>query len=152
MQTAIMVALVSFGAVVAVVLLAALVLGLRSHLETRRKRKARAKSDAEAWTELLANQLAIIPRVQGNDDAKSAVERSKRLLAEARESLTTAKGVRQFEQARAYSLAGLKYLNHARRVLGKAPGPTGPVPINTRKRSRRHELADQDVPTGQWTG
>ncbi|WP_025272438.1 hypothetical protein [Haloglycomyces albus] len=153
METAIMVALVSFGAVVAVVVLAAMVLGLRSYIDTRRRRKDRAKSDAEAWTALLSSQVDILPATAGKEEAKSAVDRAKRLLAEAQRVLSTAKKTSQFEKARAYALAGLKYLNQARTILGKTPGPAGSMPFNARKRSERHETADQDdVPTGPATG
>ncbi|WP_156926135.1 hypothetical protein [Glycomyces arizonensis] len=130
MQTAIEVAIASFGAVVAIVLVFAAVLGLRSSIETRRRRKARAKADAEAWTRLLGNQLAIAPGRVADAEAAGALERARKLHSNADEILKTAKKTKQYLRIRTYALAGLHNLNVVRQRLGKAPGPQGPMPFN----------------------
>ena len=130
MENAIQVAIASFGAVVAIVLIFAAVLGLRSAIETRRRRKARAKADAEAWTRLLGNQLTIAPPYVTDTEAAAALERARKLHHNANEALKTAKKAKQHRRIRTYALAGLHNLNVVRRRLGKAPGPQGPMPFN----------------------
>jgi hypothetical protein len=143
----------SFGAVVAIVLIFALILGLRSSLETRKRRKVRAKADAEAWTGLLANQLAIAPDHVADADAAAALDRARKLHAGAARLLNTAKKRKQYERVRTYALAGLHNLNLVRRRLGKAPGPQGNLPFNEARvdYSGRIENA-RDIPTGPATG
>lgn len=154
MQDAIQVTIASFVAVVGIVLVFAAVLGLRAYIETRRRRKARAKADAEAWTRLLTNQLAIAPPRPTDDEAAAALERARKLYRSAGEIMKTAKKTKQFDRARTYSLAGLHNLNIMRRRLGKAPGPQGPVPFNTTGNPSPTGRDDQqrDVPTGPSTG
>ncbi len=130
MQTAIEVAIASFGAVLAIVLSFAAVLGLRSSIETKRRRKARAKADAEAWTRLLANQLTIAPSHVTDAEAAAALDRARKLHRNADQKLKTAKNAKQYQRIRTYALAGLHNLNVVRRRLGKAPGPQGPMPFN----------------------
>ena len=72
MKDAIETSTIAFGALVAIVLIFAAVLGLRSVIETKRRRKARAKADAEAWTELLGSQLKIAPASVGERPQRAA--------------------------------------------------------------------------------
>ena len=153
MQSAIEVAIASFGAVVAIVLIFAAVLGLRSSIDTRRRRKARAKADAEAWTRLLANQLTIAPSHVADAEAAAALDRARKLHHNASESLKTAKKTKQYDRIRTYALAGLHNLNVVRRRLGKAPGPQGPVPFNgTSNNAAERADVQHDIPTGPSTG
>jgi hypothetical protein len=144
MQNAIEVAIASFGAVVAIVLVFAAVLGLRSSIETRRRRKAQAKADAEAWTRLLANQLRIAPGHVTDDEAAAALDRARKLYRNADQSLKTAKKTKQYRRIRTYALAGLHNLNVVRRRLGKAPGPQGPMPFNAAG-ATGYERADEQA-------
>ena len=107
MQDAIQVAIVSFGAVVGIVLIFAAVLGLRSFIDTRRRAKARAQADAQAWSTLLSNQLAIAPAQVADAEAAAALERARKLHDSATETLKTAKKTKQFRRVRTYALAGL---------------------------------------------
>ncbi|GAB3235108.1 hypothetical protein GCM10027447_32670 [Glycomyces halotolerans] len=155
MQDAIEVATASFGAVVAIVLIFAAVLGLRSYIENRRRVKSRAKADAEAWTELLANQLAIAPTRLTDPEAAAALDRARKLHHNASETLKTAKKTKQYNRIRTYALAGLHHLNIMRRRLGKAPGPQGPVPFNGTSANSGAAGRDEnthDAPTGPSTG
>ncbi|GAB3650332.1 hypothetical protein [Glycomyces tarimensis] len=155
MQSAIEVAIASFGAVVAIVLIFAAVLGLRSSIETRRRRKARAKADAQAWAVLLANQLMIAPSHVTDVEAAAALDRARKLHHNVDQALKTAKKTKQFERIRTYALAGLHNLNVVRRRLGKAPGPQGPMPFNAvNYNGTGPERTDtqRDIPTGPSTG
>jgi len=154
MKDAITTSTTAFIAIVAIVLIFAAVLGLHSAVETRRRRKARAKADAEAWTELLGNQLRIAPVSVGDTEAAAALDRARKLHYNAVEKLKTAKKTKQFDRIRTYALAGLHNLNIMRRRLGKAPGPQGPMPFNATgspKAARRNDNV-RDVPTGPNTG
>ena len=154
MQDAIQVTIASFIAVVGIVLVFAAVLGLRAYLETRRRRKARAKADAEAWARLLTNQLAIAPARPTDDEAAAALERARKLCDSVGEIMKSAKKTKQFDRARTFALAGLHNLNIMRRRLGKAPGPQGPVPFNIAGGPSPVGRDDQqgDMPTGPSTG
>ncbi|MCH7232348.1 hypothetical protein L0U85_16020 [Glycomyces sp. L485] len=153
MQNAIEVAIAAFGAVVAIVLIFAAVLGLRSSIDTRRRRKARARADAEAWTRLLDNQLAIAPSYVTDVEAAAALDRARKLHHNAGESLKTAKKTKQYERIRTYALAGLHNLNVVRRRLGKAPGPQGPMPFNGASATAVDRADVQhDIPTSPSTG
>lgn len=154
MQDAIQVTIASFVAVVGIVLVFAAVLGLRAYIETRRRRKARAKSDAQAWNTLLTNQLAIAPPRPTDDEAAAALERARKLHQSAAETMKSAKKTKQFDRARTYALAGLHNLNIMRRRLGKSPGPQGPVPFNATGNPSPAGRDDQqrDVPSGPATG
>lgn len=155
MKDAIETSTIAFIAIVAIVLIFAAVLGLRSAVETRRRRKAGAKSDAEAWTELLGGQLKIAPASVGDTEAAAALDRARRLHHRAVEKLKTAKKTKQFERIRTYALAGLHNLNIVRRRLGKAPGPQGPMPFNaagTTDKAAKRDSNVRDVPTGPSTG
>jgi len=153
MKDAIETSAIAFITIVAIVLIFAAVLGLRSFIETRRRRKARARTDAEAWTELLGNQLHIAPGSVGDIEAAAALDRARKLHYKAVEKLKTAKKTKQFERIRTYALAGLHNLNIMRRRLGKAPGPQGPIPFNAApsKASKRDDNT-RDVATGPSTG
>jgi hypothetical protein len=153
MKDAIETSAIAFITIVAIVLIFAAVLGLRSAVETRRRRKTRAKTDAEAWTELLGNQLHIAPGSVGDTEAAAALDRARKLHYNAVEKLKTAKKTKQFERIRTYALAGLHNLNIVRRRLGKAPGPQGPIPFNAAapKASKRDDNI-RDVATGPSTG
>lgn len=153
MKDAIETSAIAFITIVAIVLIFAAVLGLRSAVETRRRRKARAKTDAEAWTELLGNQLHIAPASVGDAEAAAALDRARKLHHNAVEKFKTAKKTKQFERIRTYALAGLHNLNIVRRRLGKAPGPQGPIPFNaaTPKTSKRDDNI-RDIATGPSTG
>lgn len=144
MQNAIEVAIASFGAVVIIVLIFAAVLGLRSSIETRKRRKSRAKADAEAWTRLLANQLIIAPGHVTDDEAAAALERARKLHRNADQALKTAKKTNQYRRIHTYALAGLHNLNVVRRRLGKAPGPQGPMPFNA-SGTASYERVDEQV-------
>ncbi|THV42102.1 hypothetical protein [Glycomyces buryatensis] len=154
MESAIEVAIAAFGAVLALVLIFAAVLGLRSSIETRRRRKARAKEEAEAWTKLLTSQIAIAPVQVADPEAGAALVRARKLHHNAGVALKTAKKTKQFERIRTYALAGLHNLNVMRRRLGKAPGPQGPMPFNSPGAGARNGRDDniRDVPTGPATG
>ncbi|SDE19687.1 hypothetical protein [Glycomyces harbinensis] len=153
MKDAIETSAIAFITIVAIVLVFAAVLGLRSAIETRRRRKARARTDAEAWTELLGNQLHIAPASVGDTEAAAALDRARKLHYNAVAKLKTAKKTKQFERIRTYALAGLHNLNIMRRRLGKAPGPQGPIPFNaaTAKTSKRDDNT-RDAATGPSTG
>lgn len=154
MKDAIETSTIAFVAIVAIVLIFAAVLGLRSAVETKRRRKAQAKNDAEAWTELLGNQLKIAPISVGDTEAAVALDRARKLHYKAVEQLKTAKKAKQFGRIRTYALAGLHNLNIMRRRLGKAPGPQGPMPFNASGTSKAAKRDDNvsDVPTGPSTG
>lgn len=154
MRDAIATSATAFAAIVAIVIIFAAVLGLRSFIETRRRRKARAKADAEAWTELLGNQLKIAPASVGDTEAAAALDRARKLNHKAVERLNTAKKRKQFERIRTYALAGLHNLNIVRRRLGKAPGPSGPIPFNAGGNAKTAKRDDntRDVATGPSTG
>jgi hypothetical protein len=153
MKDAIETSAIAFITIVAIVLIFAAVLGLRSAVETGRRRKTRAKTDAEAWTELLGNQLHIAPASVGDTEAAAALDRARKLHHNAVEKLKTAKKAKQFGRIRTYALAGLHNLNIMRRRLGKAPGPQGPIPFNTAtpKTSKRDDNM-RDAATGPSTG
>lgn len=154
MKDAIETSTIAFAAIVAIVLVFAAVLGLLSAVETKRRRKARAKKDAEAWTELLGNQLHIAPFSVGDTEAAAALDRARKLHHGAVEKLKTAKKTKQYTRIRTYALAGLHNLNIMRRRLGKAPGPQGPIPFNTAtpgKASKRDDNV-RDAATGPSTG
>lgn len=154
MKDAIETSVIAFVAIVAIVLIFAAVLGLRAAVETRRRRKARAKTDAEAWTELLGNQLHIAPVSVGDAEAAAALDRARKLHYNAVEQLKTAKKTKQFMRIRTYALAGLHNLNIMRRRLGKAPGPQGPMPFNSAAINKASQRDDnvRDIPTGPATG
>lgn len=154
MKDAIETSTIAFGAIVAIVLIFAAVLGLRNLIDTRRRRKIRARTDAEAWTELLGNQLKIAPVSVGDTEAAAALDRARKLHYKAVERLKTAKKVKQFARIRTYALAGLHNLNIMRRRLGKAPGPQGPMPFNAAGSTKAAKRDDNtsDVPTGPSTG
>lgn len=155
MKDAIETSAIAFIAIVAIVLIFAAVLGLRSVIDSKRRRKARAKKDAEAWTELLGTQLKIAPASVGDTEAAAALDRARKLHYKAVERLKTAKKTKQFARIRTYALAGLHNLNIMRRRLGKAPGPQGPMPFNSAgsaKKSRRRDANVRDIPTGPSTG
>lgn len=156
MKDAIETSTIAFVAIVAIVLIFAAVLGLKSAVDTKRRRKARAKTDAEAWTELLGTQLKIAPASVGDTEAAAALDRARKLHYKAVERLKTAKKTKQFERIRTYALAGLHNLNIMRRRLGKAPGPQGPIPFNApgskKKAAKRRDTNVRDVPTGPSTG
>lgn len=155
MKDAIETSSIAFIAIVAIVLMFAAVLGLGAAIETRRRRKVRAKTDAEAWTELLGNQLKIAPPSVGDTEAAAALDRARKLHYNAVEKLKTAKKTKQFERIRTYALAGLHNLNIMRRRLGKAPGPQGPIPFNAANRGKKASRRDantSDVATGPSTG
>lgn len=154
MKDAIETSAIAFIAIVAIVLIFAAVLGLRSVVETKRRRKTRAKTDAEAWSELLGNQLKIAPVSVGDTEAAAALDRARKLHYTAVEKLKTAKKRKQFERIRTYALAGLHNLNIMRRRLGKAPGPQGPMPFNASGSTKAAKRDDnvRDVPTGPSTG
>ncbi|MQM28328.1 hypothetical protein [Glycomyces albidus] len=154
MKDAIETSTTAFAAIVAIVLIFAAVLGLHSFIETRRRRKARAKNDAEAWTELLGKQLQIAPASVGDTEAAAALDRARRLHYGAVQRLKTAKKTKQLERVRTYALAGLHNLNIMRRRLGKAPGPQGPIPFNAGAGTSAAKLDDnvRDVATGPSTG
>ncbi|MEU5157467.1 hypothetical protein [Glycomyces sp. NPDC021274] len=154
MKDAIETSTFAFFAIAAIVLIFAAVLGLRSVIDTRRRRKIRARTDAEAWTELLGNQLKIAPVSVGDTEAAAALDRARKLHYKAVERLKTAKKVKQFARIRTYALAGLHNLNIMRRRLGKAPGPQGPMPFNAAGSTKAAKRDDNisDVPTGPSTG
>lgn len=154
MKDAIETSAIAFIAIVAIVLIFAAVLGLRSIIETKRRRKVRAKADAEAWTELLGNQLKIAPVSVGDLEAAAALDRARKLHYNAVEKLKTAKKAKQFARIRTYALAGLHNLNIMRRRLGKAPGPQGPMPFNATgpAKNAKRDKNVRDVPTGPSTG
>jgi hypothetical protein len=154
MKDAIETSTIAFIAIVAIVLIFAAVLGLRSVIETKRRRKTRARTDAEAWTELLGNQLKIAPVSVGDTEAAAALDRARKLHYTAVEKLKTAKKRKQLERIRTYALAGLHNLNIMRRRLGKAPGPQGPMPFNASGSTKTAKRDDnvRDVPTGPSTG
>lgn len=154
MKDAIETSTIAFIAIVAIVLIFAAVLGLRSVIETKRRRKTRAMTDAEAWTELLGNQLKIAPVSVGDTEAAAALDRARKLHYTAVEKLKTAKKRKQLERIRTYALAGLHNLNIMRRRLGKAPGPQGPMPFNASGSTKTAKRDDnvRDVPTGPSTG
>ncbi|MEU6250491.1 hypothetical protein [Glycomyces sp. NPDC047010] len=154
MKDAIETSTIAFAAIVAIVLIFAAVLGLRSFIEGRRRRKARAKTDAEAWTELLGKQLQIAPASVGDTEAAAALDRARKLHYGAVQKLKTAKKRKQFERIRTYALAGLHNLNIMRRRLGKAPGPQGPIPFNAGANTKASKRDDniRDVATGPSTG
>jgi hypothetical protein len=150
MKDAIETSTIAFIAIVAIVLIFAAVLGLRSVVETKRRRKARAKTDAEAWTALLGNQLRIAPASVGDTEAAAALDRARKLHYKAVEKLKTAKKTKQFDRIRTYALAGLHNLNIVRRRLGKAPGPSGPMPFNAAAYGKKAKSDDnvRDTATG----
>jgi hypothetical protein len=150
MKDAIETSTTAFAAIVAIVLIFAAVLGLHSFIETRRRRKARAKKDAEAWTELLGKQLQIAPASVADTEAAAALDRARRLHYGAVQKLKTAKKTKQFERIRTYALAGLHNLNVMRRRLGKAPGPQGPIPFNAGATAMadKRDANMRDVATG----
>ena len=154
MKDAIETSAIAFITIVAIVLIFAAVLGLRAAIETRRRRKSRARTDAEAWTELLGNQLHIAPASVGDTEAAAALDRARKLHYNAVAKLKTAKKTKQFGRIRTYALAGLHNLNIMRRRLGKAPGPQGPIPFNatTPKRSERDDNVSDAAtwPTGLY--
>jgi hypothetical protein len=154
MKDAIETSAIAFIAIVAIVFIFAAVLGLRSIIETKRRRKARAKADAEAWTELLGNQLKIAPVSVGDTEAAAALDRARKLHYNAVEKLKTAKKAKQFARIRTYALAGLHNLNIMRRRLGKLPGPQGPMPFNAAgpAKNAKRDKNVRDVPTGPSTG
>jgi hypothetical protein len=154
MKDAIETSTIAFIAIVAIVLIFAAVLGLRSVIETKRRRKIRAKTDAEAWTELLGSQLKIAPVSVGDTEAAAALDRARKLHYKAVERLKTAKKAKQFARIRTYALAGLHNLNIMRRRLGKAPGPQGPMPFNAASSTKaaKRDANARDIPTGPSTG
>jgi hypothetical protein len=154
MKDAIETSTIAFIAIVAIVLIFAAVLGLKSAIENKRRRKARAKADSQAWTELLGTQLRIAPASVGDTEAAAALDRARKLHYKAVEKLKTAKKTKQFERIRTYALAGLHNLNIMRRRLGKAPGPQGPMPFNAsgRTKTAKRDTNASDVPTGPSTG
>ncbi|QSB06072.1 hypothetical protein [Natronoglycomyces albus] len=148
METAIYVALASFGAVVGIVVIFATVLGLLSWRDSRKRRRNRAKADAEAWCQLLTNQLAIAP-VSKDSKVNEATKRAEQLHTLSTEQMAKAKKLKHFMRARALALAGLHNLNVARREVGQELGPEGPMPINPSKKSAR---IARDIPTGPSLG
>jgi hypothetical protein len=154
MKDAIETSTIAFIAIVAIVLIFAAVLGLLSVIETKRRRKNRAKTDAEAWTELLGNQLKIAPVSVGDTEAAAALDRARKLHYKAVERLKTAKKAKQFARIRTYALAGLHNLNIMRRRLGKAPGPQGPMPFNAAGSTKAAKRDDnvRDNASGPSTG
>ncbi len=155
MQDAFEVAITSFGAVVGIVLIFAAVLGLRSWIENHRRRKIRAKADAEAWIQLCDNQLAIAPAQLTDTEAAAALQRARKLHESAHQVLDSAKKTKHYDQVRTYALAGLHNLNIMRRRLGKAPGPQGPVPFNLVSGVSGvpgRDENERDIPTGPGTG
>lgn len=148
METAIYVALASFGAVVGIVVIFATVLGLLSWRDGRKRRRDRAKADAQAWCKLLTDQLAIAP-ISNDSTVKEATERAEKLHTRATEQMAKASKLKHYQRARALSLAGLHNLNLAREEVGQALGPQGPMPINPSKKTSR---VNRDIPTGPSLG